>query len=129
MAGDLVAGSADHQGGGLLVHRDGTHLGEDEFDRVAEPVTTLWRARQAAGALSQLNPVEVRVDKFAWDKPNQVALVPAQSGSVIIFDETVFRPESFFMAATDANRSKLLRTKASIESNRRDFEELNKQGK
>jgi len=69
---------------------------------------------------NELNPVEVKVEKHFFDKPNHVALIVtgSQGSELWIVDEKVFAPKAFFMEPSKTNQSKLLDSKKAIDAQR-----------
>ena len=79
----------------------------------------------ALRADTNLNPIEIQVEKRALDPSNQVALIAAgPSGKELwVVDETVFDPKTFFMEPTEDNRNKLLKSKEAIDAQRKTYDE------
>lgn len=65
----------------------------------------------------ELEALEVKVQRYSFGKPGQVALsVDSYMGLELwIVDENIFKSESFFMEPTEENRNKLLKSKAMID--------------
>jgi hypothetical protein len=79
----------------------------------------------ALRADSNLNPIEIQVEKLALDPSNQVALIAStpRGKELLIVDETVFDSKVFFMEPTEDNRNKLLKSKEAIDAQRKSYNE------
>jgi hypothetical protein len=79
----------------------------------------------ALRADSNLNPIEIQVDRLALDQPNLVALIAStpRGKELFIVDESVFDSKAFFMEPTADNRNKLLQSKEAIDRQRKSYEE------
>ncbi len=79
----------------------------------------------ALRADSNLNPIEIQVERLALDSPNQVALMTSteRGKELWIVDESVFDSKAFFMEPSTDNKNKLLKSKEAIDAQRKSYEE------
>jgi hypothetical protein len=100
-----------------------TENADDETEYISShPKISTFPALRAD---TNLNPIEIQVEKLALDPANQVALIASgpRGKELWVIDETVFDPKTFFMEPTEDNRNKLLKSKEAIDAQRKTYDE------